>query len=107
MEDDQTVEPKPPRTVNLNKKFVARSTGEEPNRQPKFVNHITFTRIGPDYYMDVGVVPAEEILEISNRQEIVFLVLERYALSSGALDILKRNLKDIDEKIGRTGEGEE
>lgn len=99
------MEQKQARTVKLNKMFVARSAGDEPNRQPRFVNHITFTRIGEEYYMDVGVVPAEEILEISARQEIVFVVLERYALSASAMAILRRNLKDIEEAIDRTGEG--
>ena len=67
-----------PSRMTLRKKIVPFEQGG-PDEEPLFINYVQVAHAGGSAYIDVGVIPLDEIL--SQSSEATFLVLSRLVMS--------------------------
>jgi hypothetical protein len=85
-------------TLRLNKKIIPFEEGS-PDEEPLFVNCFQVAKGGGVAYIDVGVIPLDELLS-QPQVSATFLVLTRLVMSMEALT----NLRDqIDQLLGHKG----
>lgn len=65
--------------VKMNKQFEG-DTDNEIETRPTFINHLSLTRIGSDVFMDIGIVPADDLANFREKPEIRFIVLDRLVM---------------------------
>ena len=69
----------------------------EPAERPIFVNNVRVTRSESDWYIDVGVVPFDQILD-KNVETVDFLVAERLVMSLATIKKLATPIEDVIDK---------
>jgi len=69
----------------------------DPASEPLFVNHCEISRFGTDVFIDVGVIPAEDLRK---SREVKFFVLERLAMSADSFATLFEKARKIFEDLG-------
>ena len=85
--------------ATVKKEFIARDGGTPENR-PLYVNHFQVSRHEADWFLDVGVLPIDDIL--SRQPEIRFAVSQRLAMS---LPTIKKLRDQISEVLKKAAEG--
>jgi hypothetical protein len=92
------------REVHLKKRIVSFEEAT-PEQEPLFINYAQVAQAGGSVYIDVGVIPLDEILQSS--PEATFLVLTRLVMSLETLTGLRDQISSIlqakpDDKGGET-----
>lgn len=80
------------REVRLKKQIVPFEESS-PAQEPLFINYAQVAQAGGSVYIDVGVVPLDEILQSSS--EATFMVLSRLVMSLETLNGLKDQISAI------------
>ena len=65
--------------VKINKQFEGDADNEIETR-PTFINHLLLARMGSDVFMDIGIVPADDLANFMEKPEIRFVVLDRLVM---------------------------
>ncbi len=79
----------------LKKEFIARD-GSTPEYHPLYVNHFQVSRHEADWFLDVGVLPIDDIL--SRQPEVRFAVSQRLAMSLPTMKKLRDQITQVLEK---------
>ncbi len=85
--------------ATVKKEFIARDGGTS-EYHPLYVNHFQVSRHEADWFLDVGVLPIDDIL--SRQPEIRFAVSQRLAMS---LPTMKKLRDQITEVLDKAAEG--
>ncbi len=85
--------------ATVKKEFIAREGGT-PEYRPLYVNHFQVSRHEADWFLDVGVLPIDDLL--SRQPEIRFAVSQRLAMS---LPTMKKLRDQITEVLEKSAEG--
>ena len=95
---------KPPkgRQVTLEKRLVEHGTSA-PDSAPMFVNHFQVVRHEGDWFIDVGVIPADDVLK--QAESVHFLVSQRLAMSLHSVKKLRDLIDEVLEKAGEASSG--
>lgn len=83
------------RVIQVTTKFP--ESPDNPVARPLFINNVRVARSESDWYVDVGVVPIDQILDEA-AEAADFLVLERMVMS---LATIKKLAAQIEEVIGK------
>ena len=74
--------------LGLEKQLVSDPSLED---RPLFVNHFQVSHVGAEVYLDVGIVPLDDILSIKpekQEQKVRFRVLQRLVVTPKGLQVL-------------------
>ena len=71
--------------VKINKQFEG-DTDNEIETRPTFINHLLLARMGSDVFMDIGIVPADDLASFREKPEIRFIVLDRLVFAYRAAE---------------------
>ena len=86
--------------IKLRKKIVPFEEGN-PSEEPLFINYAQAAHAGGSFYLDVGIIPLDEILLSSD--EATFLVLSRLVMSRETMiameDQIKRLLSGVGDRV--------
>jgi hypothetical protein len=82
----------PASQVNLTKRIVSFEEGN-PTEEPLFINYAHVAYAGGSAYIDVGVIPLEELAP--ETQEATFLVLTRLVMSKETIVALNRQINEL------------
>ena len=95
------------RTMRLEKQIVPYDEGGTPENEPLFVNHFQISHHQTDVFVDVGVIPIDDVLKAGMKPEgqatVRFLVLNRLIMSLSSLTVLRSQINEILEKAEATG----
>ncbi len=81
--------------ATVKKEFIAREGGT-PEYRPLYVNHFQVSRHEADWFLDVGVLPIDDLL--SRQPEIRFAVSQRLAMSLPTMKKLRDQITQVLEK---------
>ena len=81
--------------ATVKKEFIAREGGT-PEYRPLYVNHFQVSRHEADWFLDVGVLPIDDLL--SRQPEIRFAVSQRLAMSLPTMKKLRDQITKVLEK---------
>jgi hypothetical protein len=79
--------PVPPKGLKL-KKVIIPYEEENPEVEPLFANYFHVLSSGSDVYVDVGLIPADELASAKDGSTVKFVVLSRIAMSPASLALL-------------------
>jgi hypothetical protein len=79
--------------IKLRKQIVP-FEDSSPAEEPLFINYAQVARAGGSAYIDVGVIPLDEILDPSS-DEATFLVLNRLVMSMETMAALKDQIDKL------------
>ena len=65
--------------VKINKQLEGDNDNEIETR-PTYINHVHLVRTGSNVFMDIGVVPTDDLLGFREKQEVRFIVLDRLVM---------------------------
>src|SRR2546425_10979473 len=103
MKDETTraeeAQARPQQTIVVRKQ-VPPYDQESPVEEPLFINHCQVARHGADAYIDVGVIPLEDILSPEKPGEVRFIVLNRLVMSIPTLTGLRDQITSLLEQSG-------
>jgi len=79
--DDKGTHPagSPSVPVRINKQLEGDADNEIETR-PTYINHVVVARTGTDVFLDIGVIPADDLLAFREKQEVRFIVLDRLVM---------------------------
>lgn len=87
-------------SVKINKQ-IAGDTDNEIETRPTYINHLVLARMGSDVFMDIGIVPMDDLAAFREKPEIRFIVLDRLVMGletfltlHDAVSQLHRQLKE-------------
>jgi len=66
-------------SVKINKQLEG-DTDSEIETRPTYINHVVLSRTGTDVFMDIGIVPADDLLAFKEKQAVRFIVLDRLVM---------------------------
>ena len=66
-----------------------------PENEPLFVNHFQVSNVGTDCYIDLGIVPLDDVLKQPAKGEARFLVLQRLVMGPQTLANLRGLIDEI------------
>ena len=69
----------PPVSVKINKQLEG-DTDNEIETRPTYINNVFLVRTGTDVFLDIGIVPAEDLLASQEKKEVRFIVLDRLVM---------------------------
>ena len=69
-----------------------------PAEEPLFINYVQVAQAGGSFYLDVGVIPLDEILSPSD--EATFLVLNRLVMSKETMSGMANQIQDLLSGVG-------
>ena len=81
--------------ATVRKEFIAREGGT-PEYHPLYVNHFQVSRHEADWFLDVGVLPIDDLL--SRQPEIRFAVSQRLAMTLPTMKKLRDQITEVLEK---------
>ncbi len=94
------------RQISVEKQFVDYEVGS-PDSSPLHVNHFQVSRGEGDWYLDVGTVPIDDMLN-REAKSVRFLVTQRLAMSLQSIKKLRDQIAEVLEKAeGSTNESVE
>ena len=96
---DLKIGPEDQRTVVLKKEIVPFDQ-DGPLEEPLFTNHCLVAYHGGIVYIDVGVLPLDEVVAGEQPGEVRFLVLNRLVMSVVAAKNLKEQLEELLTRVG-------
>ena len=94
-----TDSPKGELQVNL-RKIVVPFEQEGPAEEPLFVNMFQVAFHDEIVYIDVGVIPLDDVLNRDNKPELSFLLLSRLVMSVPTLKNLQTQIASLLERLG-------
>jgi hypothetical protein len=65
--------------VRINRQLEG-DTDNEIETRPTFINRVMLARTGSDVFMDIGIMPADDLLNSEEKHEIRFIVLDRLVM---------------------------
>jgi hypothetical protein len=96
-------EAKTPGTIDVKyKKRFARETDDESRVRPAYANQFVFNRFGTEIFLDVCVVPIDDIIGASQTgsgAELDVIVLDRYVFSLDAFLILRAQAEQLYQQL--------
>jgi len=66
-------------SVRINKQLDS-DTSNEIETRPTYINHVFLARTGTDVFMDIGIVPSDDLVAFREKQEVRFIVLDRLVM---------------------------
>jgi hypothetical protein len=79
-------------TIRLRKQIVPFEESN-PAEEPLFINYSQVAQAGGSFYIDVGVIPLDDI--ISKAEEAPFLVLNRLVMSKETLSQMAKQIQEM------------
>jgi len=61
-------------------KELESDTTNEIETRPTYINHVLLSRTGSDVFMDIGIVPLDDLLGFKEKQEMRLIVLDRVVM---------------------------
>jgi len=65
--------------IRINKQLESEADNEIETR-PTYINHLVFARTGTNVFLDLGIVPTDDLLQSKDKQELRFIVLDRFVM---------------------------
>lgn len=97
------------RVIRLQKTIVPYDEAASPENEPLYVNHFQVSHHQSDVFVDVGIIPIDDILKATvgpPKEEVTparFLVLSRLVMSVSSLVGLRNQINQILEKVEESG----
>ena len=88
-----------PKTIVV-KKEVVPFEQESPVEEPLFVNHCQVVHHEGTIYIDVGVIPLDDILSTDGESGIRFIVLNRLVMSIPTFKGLQHQINSLAKELG-------
>jgi hypothetical protein len=88
--------------VKLNKRLAGEADNEIQTR-PTYINFGMLSRAGTDVFMDIGIVPTEDLMAFKERQEINFVVLDRLVMGLETFMLLHDAFRDLHGQLSQAG----
>jgi hypothetical protein len=89
--------------ARLIRKHVVPYEESSPESEPLFINNVQVSHHGQDIYVDVGVIPLDDILPGEHPGDARFLVLERLVMSTWTLVGIQHQITQILIQLAKKG----
>jgi len=84
-------------------KQIPNVDARNPEIAPVFINEVQIIRVGTDIYLDLCIVPSDDILAAESNRKVRLLLRERVVMSVNTFATLRRKIEEVYQKI-RKGE---
>ncbi len=87
-------------------KFIKQLEDENTNEietRPTYVNHVLLARTGTDVFIDLGIVPTDDLLGFGEKQEMRLIILDRLVMGLETFMSLHDGVVKLYEQLKESG----